>query len=375
MIKNISYITYQTFPSEKANTIQTIENLKYLKRKNINIELIYPLREKNSTRSVSELKKYYQFDEEIKLMPKEHFLPFGKIKYFEKYFYLISHLLWAYFITRKYTIKQESYVFTRSDWVFYFLSKKNIPVVFECHQLTNLRNLLMKKSIGHTKSKIIFLNNNLAKDSNLTEVRNIKKVIILHNGVDVDYFKINKVKAGSPKVIIFIGNLLRFNKSRGLEFVLQSMEHEQFSKGVKFKIIGGPLKEVDRLKDYVNSLNLNNRVEILGRLDRESTIKHLSDSHVGLLINSEQDKHSTHHTSPLKYFEYLYAGVNVVAIDYPSHQSLPLKDKINFFKKDDHESFIDAINRSLDKKALTKKELDGITLNNRADKIISFLNH
>lgn len=75
MIKNISYITYQTFPSEKANTIQTIENLKYLKRKNINIELIYPLREKNSTRSVSELKKYYQFDEEIKLMPKEHFLP------------------------------------------------------------------------------------------------------------------------------------------------------------------------------------------------------------------------------------------------------------------------------------------------------------
>ena len=375
MIKNISYITYQTFPSEKANTIQTIENLKYLKRKGINIELIYPLREKNSTSSVSEIKKYYQFDEEIKLIAKKHFLPFGRVKYFEKYLYLISHLLWAYFITRKYTLRKESYVFTRSDWVFYFLSKKNIPVVFECHQLTTLRNLLMKKSIGHTKSKIIFLNNNLAKDSNLTEVGNIKKVIILHNGVDVEYFKTNKVKAGSPKVIVFIGNLLRFNKSRGLEFVLQSMVYEQFSEEVKFKIIGGPHKEVNRLQDYVDSLNLNNRVEILGRLDRESTIKHLSDSNVGLLINSERDKHSTHHTSPLKYFEYLYAGVNVVAIDYPSHQSLPLKDKINFFKKGDHQSFIDAINKSLDQKALTQKELDGITLSNRADKIISFLNH
>ena len=373
MIKNISYITYQTFPSEKANTIQTIENLKYLKRKGINIELIYPLREKNSTSSVSEIKKYYQFDEEIKLIGKKHFLPFGKIKYFEKYLYLISHLLWAYFITRKYTLKEESYVFTRSDWIFYFLSKKNIPVVFECHQLTNLRNLLMKRSIRHTKSKIIFLNNNLAKDSNLTEVGNIKKVIILHNGVDVDYFKINKVEAGSTKVIVFIGNLLRFNKSRGLEFVLQSMVYEQFSEEVKFRIIGGPHKEVDRLKDYVDSLNLNNRVEILGRLDRESTIKHLINSNVGLLINSERDKHSTHHTSPLKYFEYLYAGVNVVAIDYPSHQSLPLRDKINFFKKGDHKSFIDAINKSLDQKTLTKEELDGITLNNRADRIISFL--
>ena len=374
MIKNISYITYQTFPSEKANTIQTIENLKYLKRKNINIELVYPLREKNSTNSVSKIKKYYQFDEEIELIAKKHFLPFGKIKYFEKYLYLISHLLWAYFVTRKYTLKEESYVFTRSDWVFYFLSKKNIPVVFECHQLTNLRNLLMKKSIGYSKSKIIFLNNNLAKDSNLTEVGNIKKVITLHNGVDVDYFKINKVKASGPKVIVFIGNLLRFNKSRGLEFVLQSMMYDQFPEEVNFKIIGGPHKEVNRLKDYVDSLNLNNRVEIFGRLDRESTIKHLSDSNVGLLINSEGDKHSTHHTSPLKYFEYLYAGVNVVAIDYPSHQSLPLGDKINFFKKGDHKSFIDAVNKSLDQKTLTKKELNGITLNNRADRIISFLN-
>ena len=374
MIKNISYITYQTFPSEKANTIQTIENLKYLKRKNINIELVYPLREKNSTSSVSKIKKYYQFDEEIELIAKKHFLPFGKIKYFEKYLYLVSHLLWAYFITRKYTLEEESYVFTRSDWVFYFLSKKNIPVVFECHQLTNLRKLLMKKSIGYSKSKIIFLNNNLAKDSNLTEVGNIKKVITLHNGVDVDYFKINKVKAGSPKVIVFIGNLLRFNKSRGLEFVIQSMMYDQFPEEVNFKIIGGPHKEVNRLKDYVDSLNLNNRVEILGRLDRQSTISHLSDSNVGLLINSERDKHSTYHTSPLKYFEYLYAGVNVVAIDYPSHQSLPLGDKINFFRKGDHKSFIDAINKSLDQKTLTKKELEGITLNNRADTIISFLN-
>ena len=121
-------------------------------------------------------------------------------------------------------------------------------------------------------------------------------------------------------------------------------------------------------------MKLNNRVEVLGRLDRESTIKHLSNSNVGLLINSERDKHSTRHTSPLKYFEYLYAGVNVVAIDYPSHQSLPLGDKINFFKKGDHKSFIDAINKSLDQNAPTKKELEGITLNNRADKIISFLN-
>ena len=102
-------------------------------------------------------------------------------------------------------------------------------------------------------------------------------------------------------------------------------------------------------------------------------IDQIQKSYIGLLINTDSNLHSVKYTSPLKYFEYLYAGVNVVAIDYPSHQSLPLGDKINFFKKGDHKSFIDAINKSLDQKAPTKKELDVITLNNRADKIITFL--
>ena len=43
MIKKIHYITYQTFPSEKANTIQTIENLRNLNKEGVKVDLIYPL--------------------------------------------------------------------------------------------------------------------------------------------------------------------------------------------------------------------------------------------------------------------------------------------------------------------------------------------
>lgn len=373
MIKKISYITYQTFPSEKANTIQTIENLKYLKRNNLKIDLIYPLREKNSTSNPAMIKDYYQFNEEINIKTKKHYLPFGKIKYFEKYLFLLSHFLWAFSITRNYSFKNDSYSFTRSDWIFYFLSKKNIPVVFECHQLTTLRKFLMKRSIKHKKSKIIFLNDNLAKDSLLNELENTQKIAVIHNAVDEDHFQMSEHEKRSTKDLVFVGNLLRFNKSRGLEFILQSMVNKDFSKEINFKIIGGPAKEILRLKNYAADLGLDSRVEFLGRLDRKSTINHLENSRIGLLINSDNDKHSTFHTSPLKYFEYLYAGVNVVAVDYPSHHSLPFSDRISFFKKDDYQSLVLAINNSLNQKALTKNELDEITLNNRARKIISFL--
>ena len=42
MIRKITYITYQTFPSEKANTIQTMENLKYLNRQWSFMDFLFP---------------------------------------------------------------------------------------------------------------------------------------------------------------------------------------------------------------------------------------------------------------------------------------------------------------------------------------------
>ena len=373
MIKKIYYITYQTFPSEKANTIQTIENLRNLNKEGVKVDLIYPLRDKNSTDNLSILKDYYSLDFDISFKGKNHLLPFGKVKIFEKYTYLLSHVLWSYWVTRNFITEKDSYVFTRSDWVYYFLSRKNIPVVFECHQLTNLRTLLMRKSIKYPKSKIIFLNNNLAKDSNLDFVNNPQKITVMHNGVDHDYFKTPLKEPSQKNKMVFVGNLLRFNKSRGIEFVIQSMAKNNFPNDILFKIIGGPEDEVDRLKNLVSKLQLKDRVEIVGRMSRKETINQLRNSEFGLLLNSNDDIHSTDHTSPLKYFEYLYAGLKIIAIDFPSHRALPFSTNICFFIKKDSKSFIKALNDASNKSILNKVDLESITLEKRSKKILSFL--
>ena len=44
--KNLTYITYQVFPNEKANTLQTIRMLESLSNCGLNVKLVFPNREK-----------------------------------------------------------------------------------------------------------------------------------------------------------------------------------------------------------------------------------------------------------------------------------------------------------------------------------------
>ena len=46
MNKILNYITYQTFPADTANSLQTISNLKYFVKNSYDVYLYFPLREK-----------------------------------------------------------------------------------------------------------------------------------------------------------------------------------------------------------------------------------------------------------------------------------------------------------------------------------------
>ena len=92
-----------------------------------------------------------------------------------------------------------------------------------------------------------------------------------------------------------------------------------------------------------------------------------------MLINSSNDLHSLRHTSPLKYYEYLYGELNIIAVDFPSHRSLPFSDNITFFNENDEEGFIKALLKINKKKIIPRSELDGITLEKRVDKLLTFI--
>ena len=342
-------MTYQTFPAETANSIQTISLIKNCVRIGLDIKLIFPNRSINSTDNIEELQKYYDFQEDFYVEAKEHRLPFkgeNPGKFLEKIRFSISHFIWSKKAVNSAISnerKNEKYI-TRSDWIFYFLSKANKKVLFECHQVSKIRKFVIRSVQNKKNSYIIFTNEILKKEFKIK--KNFEKnLLVLHNGYDNDYFE-EETKFKKEKKVVFVGKLLRFEKDRNIEFLVNAFSDKRLY-DYKFTIVGGPNKYKDVIEKKIVDKNISN-VELLGNLSRSKTIAEIQESDVGILINTEENKHSLLHTSPIKYFEYLKANLKIVAVDFPAHRSLPMSEKIIFFENNNEESFVNAILKTID---------------------------
>ena len=369
--KKICYVTYQSFPADTANSLQTISNIKYFVKNNIETELIFPLREKNSSSSTDRIKEHYSINADFKVQGIKHFLPFGKIKIFEGFFFHVSHFLWSLYVV-KFIIKNQSErtFITRSDWILYFLARKGFLVLFECHQTSRVRTFVMNKVRKYKNVKFIFLNEYLQSYYKMDNSNSL----ILHNGVDPDIFSnIKKPISENRKGLIFIGNLKRFNEDRGIDFIIETFKNSKFLQNQKLSIVGGPTKEADKLRDKIKKLGLQHTIKVMGKVSR-SLIGELSqNAEIGILINSSVNKHSYRYTSPLKYFEYLYAGLKIVAVDFPSHRVLPRNNEINFFDENDNLSFENAVKSALGAPFSDNLLREEITLDTRVKNILNII--
>jgi glycosyltransferase involved in cell wall biosynthesis len=254
--------------------------------------------------------------------------------------------------------------------MLYFLARKGFIVLFECHQTSRVRTFVINKVKKCKNVKFIFLNEHLQSYYKM----DISNSSVLHNGVDPDLFlNIKKPIAENRKGLIFIGSLKRFNEDRGIDFIVETFKNSKFLQNQKLSIIGGPTEEADKLRDKIKKLGLHNTIKVTGKVNR-SLIGELSQSaEIGILINSSLNKHSFRYTSPLKYFEYLYAGLKIVAVDFPSHRVLPRNNEINFFDENDNLSFENAVKNALGARFSDDLLREEISLDTRVKKILNMI--
>ena len=361
------YLTYQSFPAETANSLQTITSIVEMVNQDVDIELVFPDREKTSSDDIQELKSYYNFDVDFKVKKLTHNLPFGKFKKFKKTSYHISHFIWAMKSVNQISNNISNIIFiTRSDWVLYFLAKKNLKVLFECHQPSKLRNLILKYALRKSSTKIIFLNENLYEYHKKYIVYK-NNSIILGSAYKDEFFqdKIEKI----PNQVVFAGQLLRFGSDRNINFLVSCFEEKELEK-FELKIIGGPSEYIEIFKNK-RKKPIPKNVEFIGRIDHKNTTKMLLQSEIGILINNE-DNHALKYTSPLKYFEYLAANLKIVAVDFNSHKKLPFSDNILFFQNNQKVSFINSIVNSKKTIPVKSEHYEEYSLSKRVKRIIKF---
>jgi len=364
-LKTLNYITYQTFPASTANSLQTISHLNHFSLKGWRVRLFFPLRERGSTDNVDELNSFYQIDRNIEVNGIKHPYPFGKIKVLEKFMYSISHYLWCRnFIKNGLNLSSEEFYMTRSDWIAYYLAKSGNNVIFEIHNYSRTRNYVLRKISKFENIKLIFLTEELR--NSFSDIPS--RYEITPSGVDESLFQ---EVSNKDLDVVFVGNLKRFGQSRNIDFLIRVFSENSELQNIKLTVVGGPSEEVERLKKLLNKDSTN--IDFVGSLNRKETIAYVQRAKVGVLINSSASVHSLKYTSPLKYFEYLYAGLNVVAVDFESHHELPESNNIYFYKENDTLDFSTKIISALEDepKAIDKTK---ITMSTRVDKIIHLFN-
>ncbi len=363
--KAIYYLTYQDFPAQTANSQQTISTCKYFFRNKYNVTLFFPLRSENSNENIDVLKKQYEFSEEnLNIVGIAHKTKFEGSIIFKRVRYLISHIIWSYQAVNRVTGEFEDpfIFFTRSDWVFYFLSNRNLPVVYECHKLTEIRKKLIHSSIKRDRSKIIFMNEALKIEAGIPP-KFFKKVLIQTVGYDEDFFYSSKDKVS--KQVIYSGSLERLGTNRNLDFIFNSFDDERLS-SFTLKIFGGTKQQIEILNKkykHISNISFNEHVS------KKRLAQELANSEIAILASSNDD-FSKYYTDPIKYYEYSASGLRIVATDFPAHRSLNQHENILYYKDQDAESFINAI---ISSESLEIQSVVLETMDSRVKKIINFI--
>ena len=171
-----------------------------------------------------------------------------------------------------------------------------------------------------------------------------------------DIIRPTKNKNKKINRLIFAGRLNRFGEERGLGIILDAFENKVIQDSFIIDVVGGPEELVKSLQKKIDSRGLGDFFVLHGQQKRSKTIELIQKADIGLLIydnsniSSPNFYHLNFYTSPLKYFEYIRAKLQVVANDFPSHRELPFQEVISYFDNKSAKSLVTTLNTAVIKR-------------------------
>lgn len=121
-------------------------------------------------------------------------------------------------------------------------------------------------------------------------------------------------KSGSERLIIFHGYFL---PGRALENIIKAMVKLK-NDSIKLLLIGEGILE-NKLKNLTHEHNLNNKIQFHPFITSDQLIEFISRAEIGLSI-IEPDCTNRKYALPNKFFEYIHAGLPVLASNIPTLQ-------------------------------------------------------
>jgi glycosyltransferase involved in cell wall biosynthesis len=278
-------------------------------------------------------------------------------------------------------------VVTRDFAFIYFYSK--VPrwlkfkskLVYESHKIMSEVSAKVSKRQEVSAYAVVDLfltvSNGIKQDLNQSFGIPNERIKVLPNGFDPTIFGNTDLqrKRKKPYQFIYAGS---FEKWKGVDTILQAVQLASNSSSL-IHIVGGSKSQFDKLSKEMSNKKLEHKVYLSPSIDREDLFQLFKTMDVGL-VSTIAMQEGAKYTSPVKFFEYVNAGLLVLSSDISP--MLELRDKgfyIEFYEAGSSESLNDAINRicanGIDpEKILSNKRLiSEYSWTERARKIIDFV--
>lgn len=234
------------------------------------------------------------------------------------------------------------YIFSRDEMLVAFSSFFGKKTIWETH--TGSYNIFTK--IALKKSKLTVSISQGLKDFYVSKGVSPSKIIVAHDGAQLEDFKIShskdevRKKLGLPidkKIALYAG---RLDGWKGVETFFEASKH--FSSNTIAVVVGGDANQVNFFTKKYPKINF------LGYKPYKELPMYQKSADVLIVPNTSKDDVSRLYTSPLKVFSYMASGVPIVASDLPSIREVLNDSNSILVQSDSPKALFEGIKRILE---------------------------
>lgn len=337
------YIANSRIPTAKAHGFQIMKMCEAFAREGASVELWIPRR----INPIKDPPFYYygvRSSFVIKKIPIIDLIPLHQI--LGPLSNLIESFSFAIFNIWRLSKTDFDIIYSRDQFTLWFLSFLNYKFVYEMHKMPNHPRLYRR--IWRKAHKIITITA-ILKNAIVKEGADISKILVAHDGVDLDAFNaVNKsaeelkTELNLPKehfLVGYVGKFKTLEQEKGLKTMIEALSI--LDKEIKMAFVGGDEAEVKEYKSLAQRFNVLPRCVFIGNQPYKRMAEYMKA--MDAVVLPSPDKPLAHYSSPLKLFEYMASDRPIIASDLPAIREVLNDKNALFFKPDNRDDLARAV--------------------------------
>jgi glycosyltransferase involved in cell wall biosynthesis len=333
--KRLLYIVNARLPTEKAHGYQISKMCEAFAENGIESLLVHPYRYQSSPElSQQTVFDYYGVHRVFEILTLKnldvlHVRRLTPNSIFVGLFF-IHAVLWGLYASLAARREKADLYYTRGSEIAYWLVRLGLPTVYEAHGVPKRgQRLLLRRIASHRALRLVVGLTSFIKQRFIEMGFPNERVMVLPDGVDLSLFEELpnieecRLRLGLPPhrpIVGYIGRFKTLEMEKGIPELVRAMNYVPSIGGEDplLLCVGGPLDAVPAYRDIARRSGLaDNRLQFVDRVPNWDVPLWIRACDV-VTIPWPWTEFSAYFTSPLKLFEYMAAGVPIVASDLPS---------------------------------------------------------